>query len=447
MPQEGRESAETSRSTSGLLPLFQTTAMPLVPRSRPDGFISESKVAVLHNPEAGSDEWFHGTSYHPDYAFDLPEVNHDNEQEYGVGHHWNTALGTHWTSLHDVATRIAHDSDSGGDDAEPHVFHARLHLNNPRHYDSEFDMDREVYGHEYDTGNHPSRHDQFHLEEWEGHPYLGHERDLRTRGSGNPGRFTQWISNHPDRYEIGQRFKQRLIDAGHDGITYGNEFETAHGVGHRGGPTHISAIAFHPDQTEITGVHQVGHPCPGRPSSFTTGRTAAVHTATDATFAKSSMMIALVPPRSLADKLVVDDGEEATEMHVTLAYLPHVEPHDTGRITGVVAEWASRHRAPVCRIQGAGTFVKPGAHVLWAAVDVLDSSRLHSTLIDALERAGFKPSKEHGFTAHLTMAYRKHHVRFLPKIEPESFTAYNAWVCRGDDWRPVPFGGGTAKQD
>lgn len=430
------------------------------------------------NARAGHDDWFHGTRA----AFDHPEVNERDERDNAGHRHWNTALGTHWTGRHDIASTIAsdnttapEDSDEGDDwdgededtePATPRVFHARLHIRNPKRYDSEFDMDREVYGHEYDADNQPSHHDEFHLEDWEDDPYLGHEDDLRQapdmiRGYGDTRRrFSDWISHHPDRHGIAMRFKQRLTDAGHDGVVYGNEYEKARHSGHG----HASAIAFHPRQVEVTQIHHAEHSClgggelenfrhprPGQPALPGMGpgleHLAAKDGTSDAEFGKSSMMIALVPPRTLAEKMVEKDGEPAHDMHVTLAYLPHVDSGATGRIAGVVAEWASRHRAPECRVQGAGTFVAaPGkAHVLWAAVDIKGSSHLHSTLVDALESAGFAPAKDHGFCAHLTLAYKKHHVRFLPKITPESFTAHTVWVCRGGDWRPVPFGGATAQ--
>lgn len=424
------------------------------------------------NSRAGHDDWFHATRY----AFDHPEVN-DAVEEDNTGRHWNTIMGTHWTGRHDVADAIGSDNltnhedydDEGGDEdrhqdghGSPRVFHARLHLKNPKRYNSEFDMDREVYGHEYDHGNQPSHHDEYHLDEWDGHPHLGHEDDLRegVREGHGDRRFADWIGAHPDRYNIGMRFKNRLREQGHDGIVYGNEFERAR----YSGQGHPSAIAFHPSQVEVTQTHRIGHPClggeelanfrhprPGQPALPGMGpgleHLAGKDGTSDADFAKTSMMIALVPPRTLADGLAgqVEDGEPATEMHVTLAYLPHVEPHDTGRIAGVVSEWASRHRPPVCRVQGVGTFVNIGNHPMWAAVDIPGSSRLHSTLVDALKAAGFVPAEDHGFTPHLTLKYQKHHVRFLPKIEPESFTCHTAWVCRGADWRPVPFGGATAK--
>lgn len=383
-----------------------------------------SHAAILRNPrnrDASNEDdpdaketWYHGTGA----QFDRPEAHHEE----GEWRHWNTNLGSHWSSSHALAGRFAL---AGGKGAR--VLHGRLDIRNPRRYKSEYDMDREVYSHEYDEGNRPES---------------GYDPDLRhEEHQDRPDRFAAWLSNHPDREGISARFKQRLQDAGHDGIVYGNEVEQLN-------PRKAlikCAIAFHPDQVQVTQHHPPLSGC-AKTSAHEVGHTAGMNgPASDATFEKSSVMIALVPPRDLAERLVLPDGkgEPVDQLHVTLAYIPHVEPAMLGRLTGTVAEWASRQKPIVARVQGAGTFVNVGKHPLWAAVDIPGSSHLHSSLVDALRKARFEPSQEHGFTPHMTLSYEKYHVRFIPKITPESFTCHSVYVCQGDNWRPVPVGGST----
>lgn len=435
---------------------------------------------TLPNPEAAHpangharhDEWFHASRHpfdHPgDFADDDTFDSEDGAEE-SQGAHWNTGLGVHWTSRHDVANSIArnrgHDlsyRDENFDDAKapvgahetPRVFHGKLHIKNPKVYASEHDMDREAYAHEYEDGNFPSEHDGYDDHD----DILNHEEDLRTTQQHLPDRFAHWITHHPDRHGITYRFQQRLQDAGHDGIIYGNEVETAGQRANR----HPSAIVFHPGQAEITQVHRVWEPClhgqklddfryprPGQEALPGTGpgleHLGLKGPGSDADFAKNSAMVALVPPRSLADKLVQKDGEPADQMHVTLAYIPDVGP-DRGAVHRAVTAWACRQQPIRCRVQGAGTFVTapPSPHVEHALIDVHRGSDLHSGLLAHLEGAGLTPARDHGFTAHITLAYRKHHVRFLPKITPEEFTAHHVYVCHGDDWQPVPLGGATA---
>lgn len=424
------------------------------------------------NRHARHDEWFHASRHpfdHPgDFADDDTFDSEDGAEE-SQGAHWNTGLGVHWTSRHDVANSIArnrgHDlsyRDEDFDDAKAHVgdhetprvFHAKLHIKNPKVYASEHDMDRDAYAHEYEDGNHPSEYDDYDDHD----DILNHEEDLRTTQEHMPDRFAHWITHHPDRHGITYRFQQRLSDAGHDGIIYGNEVETAGQRANR----HPSAIVFHPAQAEITQVHRVWEPClhgrklddfryprPGQ-EALPGMEPGMEHLGlkgpgSDADFAKNSAMIALVPPRSLADKLVQQDGEPADQMHVTLAYIPDVGA-DRGAVHRAVTAWASKQQPIRCRVQGAGTFVTspPSPHVEHALVDVHRGSDLHSGLLAHLEGAGLTPARDHGFTAHITLAYRKHRVRFLPKITPEDFTAHHVYVCHGDDWKPVPLGGATA---
>lgn len=52
-------------------------------------------------------------------------------------------------------------------------------------------------------------------------------------------------------------FRQRFIDADHDGIVYGND-EPGERVRSSRLEANLAATAFHPDQIEITGHHLLG---------------------------------------------------------------------------------------------------------------------------------------------------------------------------------------------
>lgn len=221
------------------------------------------------NREDSPETWYHGSPYayrHMDsdapasMAADMDEPSHE---------HWNNLLGGHFAGHEGTAATFVHESSSGsyeGDRSPGYIYHARLHIRNPRHYPSEFDMDREAYGHEFDHGNYPVNHDPDFEDEWDGDPNLSHHDDLRkqpdtmtipdeitggTRNVDNRMRFGRWLSVHPDKAGIAERFKGRLEAAGHHGVTYGNEIEQ-----NNGGTGGTCAIAFHPHQVQITQRHE-----------------------------------------------------------------------------------------------------------------------------------------------------------------------------------------------
>lgn len=242
---------------------------------------------ALRNPQTGGREWYHGTrSSGAQLAGGFRLTEHDPEAESG-GHwaaHWNALLGVHFAAHHRAADKFA-DPDGGvggasgtrnGPRETPSVVHARLHLASPKHYASEHDMADDVYEHEYD-----SRHN--YLSEHPDHTYaasiyFGGDSDHRNRvrkgewetfddwddigerGEEQPEpvyRRTQWLNLHPDKGGIVQRYKERLQAQGHDGIVYGNE-EPGERVRSSRPEANLAAIAFRPDQIEITKHHLHG---------------------------------------------------------------------------------------------------------------------------------------------------------------------------------------------
>ena len=248
--------------------------------------------AALENPihkRTGKDEheWFHG-SKHEFHEFGDPE--HDSPLSFAEDHedntHWNTLLGNHFTSDHQVAEDFAqgnHNSANNSSSSQSgRVIHTKLHLKNPKVYASEHDMDQEVHEFEHKRGNTIDSHfpppseaeakdwDQF---DWEDHHaemgraqhYANDSEKPFDRDESDPGqpysghvhpKSMGWLNHHPDKYNIAIRFKHRLQDAGHDGIVYGNEFERSNH-----GSSATSAIAFHPHQIEITQDHTVNKNC------------------------------------------------------------------------------------------------------------------------------------------------------------------------------------------
>ena len=163
---------------------------------------------------------------------------------------------------------------------------------------------------------------------------------------------------------------------------------------------------------------------------------------------EGGIMIAVVPPEDLAARLAVEDGEDPSQLHITLAYLgrtPEYTSDQLDHLPEMVAAWAEANEPLKATVQGAGTFVKAeedGQHVLWASVDAPGLERLHVSLVDFLASRGYSPRGDHVFIPHMTLAYGKHHFRFMPKIERESWRVNEVWICVAGRWESVTLGAG-----
>lgn len=269
--------------------------------------------AALHNPTgelrgAHPEEWYHGSKndfeeFHDPMETSPLAYSHDPDDD----SHWNTLLGNHFSSQHQIAEKFAgggHQGRGGGDDDDEdsaeHLIHAKLHIKRPKTYRSEHEMDQEAYEHERAQGNHIDNHlsgdpdqdeDDYPLASRyagdSGHHYTINDQDHGAYGYHSHFHpvATGWLNSHPDKLDIAARFKKRLQQQGYDGIVYGNEFEQdawdkgnknpdayTHppldmpevGEHNRKVPQHsITAIPFDTKQIEITQHHYGrGHKSP-----------------------------------------------------------------------------------------------------------------------------------------------------------------------------------------
>jgi hypothetical protein len=167
------------------------------------------------------------------------------------------------------------------------------------------------------------------------------------------------------------------------------------------------------------------------------------HVSPDGSPEPEGIMVAIAPPEKVVDALLVEGGETAENMHVTVSYLGSTTEYDKQQLDDVVEcvrAWAETQQPFECRVQGAGTFVNDEVHVLVALVDAPALTRMHVDLTDYLRRHGYSPHEDHSFTAHLTLSYERHHVRFLPKITPVSWEVTELWVAVGGQWESVKLG-------
>lgn len=156
------------------------------------------------------------------------------------------------------------------------------------------------------------------------------------------------------------------------------------------------------------------------------------------------IMIAIVPPKSVGRKLLVEGGEPLEALHVTLAYLGSSGEHTKAQMASLpslVEAWARTQKPFEAKVAGAGTFVNPGSHVLMAHVDIPGGGGVRHSLDELLQEHDYKVRNDHGWTPHITLKYHTSHVRFLPKVEPATWDVKEIMLCIGGTWTPIRLGG------
>lgn len=373
-------------------------------------------------------EWFHGSGA----AFDQFDLSKNKTvQDEDDAKHWNSHLGAHFTSDHRVAQEFAQRQGGG------HVYHAQLHLQNPKHYDSEHDLDKEAvlwaHANGHDMGpsvSKPAYRANIEPDEWQFHVKYDDHGEVR-----------------PEARAIAHGFRDHLKAQGHDGITYGNEFEGANN-GFHAGERHLSAIAFHPDQIAITQRHGGDETHTSRTSAlrFTDAEERLIQRQAAAVAHDDGVMVAFVPPRETAEQLALQDGQPVDDLHITMAYLGNAADYTREQLKllpQVVGAWAVRHKPVTIRIGGVGKFNNAfkDQYVLWAAADIPGGAQMHADLARYLEGHGYRLPSEHGWTPHMTLRYVDQHFRFMPHLDNHRWEASEVVTFVRGERHPARFGG------
>lgn len=240
-------------------PVCATTTPTLVVQAGPLPAPHPNPRAEFRDGGPNGTHWYHGTNFNPESSEEPKRLRpepRDYSDSSAYHKHWNTDFGVHFTSMPDVAREFARNFAGPDRGTPPHarIAHADLHMRNPKHFDNEHAMVDHAIGIARDHGLH---HDVT------GDPEYDDIRDGYEDEVGI-GKKDEWLNSHPHREQIVNHFEGDLKDKGHDGITYGNNYE--------GPPGHTCAIAFR--STPVT-IHHWEHLLP--PSSRTSKIAAALH--------------------------------------------------------------------------------------------------------------------------------------------------------------------------
>jgi 2'-5' RNA ligase len=161
-------------------------------------------------------------------------------------------------------------------------------------------------------------------------------------------------------------------------------------------------------------------------------------------------MVALYPPREIAEKIALEDGEPVDQLHVTLVYLGNQEwtGEQLDQVRRIVAQ-ACAFTLPIpASIAGSGVFTEGEKPVTYLAIDAPGINRLRERIFDRLKSAGIPVSEDHSFTPHLTLRYgdppedweSPRGVRFtftdlVIAVDDDRFAAFPLALTKGE--RPV----------
>lgn len=159
--------------------------------------------------------------------------------------------------------------------------------------------------------------------------------------------------------------------------------------------------------------------------------------------ADKGVMIAFVPPLDIRQEMSQYGGEGVSDMHVTLAYmgkLDELTPKQRRYLPGLVRNWSVAQQTLHANFNGVGTFSNPGQHALLALPDIPHATKLRESLVDYLEAHGYPVYHNHGWSPHMTLAYSKHHYRFVPKASHLSWPIDSVSVFIAGRETVIPFG-------
>ncbi len=127
----------------------------------------------------------------------------------------------------------------------------------------------------------------------------------------------------------------------------------------------------------------------------------------------TSAVVALYPPRDVAEELALAGGYDPDELHVTLAFLGSdaVLRLDRQAVEAVLGPLAAALPALTGNVSGIGRFtpeIPPGTgDAEWPLVALIDMPALpefRQRLVHALGAAGIDVARDHGFCPHMTLA-------------------------------------------
>lgn len=160
------------------------------------------------------------------------------------------------------------------------------------------------------------------------------------------------------------------------------------------------------------------------------------------------VMICLVPPADVSERLVVDGGESVKELHCTLLVLGPASAMSPARmmaVQGALAVLAANTSPIKARVGGAGRFSNLPLEAFHALVDSPELTWVREQLVRRLSDAGvYQSVQDHGFVPHITLKYVKPAEPTPCRIDAQELKFSGITVAVGDQWTTYEFLGAQA---
>lgn len=118
-----------------------------------------------------------------------------------------------------------------------------------------------------------------------------------------------------------------------------------------------------------------------------------------------SAMLALYPPPELAEALALDDGLDASEIHLTIAYAGDAADVDA-RALSLAAQFLGERLPVEAVISGHARFTGGEQDCIVALADSPALEDLRADTLVVLAAAGIGVPRDHGYCAHMSLAYQ-----------------------------------------
>lgn len=118
-----------------------------------------------------------------------------------------------------------------------------------------------------------------------------------------------------------------------------------------------------------------------------------------------SSFVGIVLGEEVGKQLMIPNGLEANDLHITLAHIPSIAASHLGAAQLAMQHVAARFSPMEANINGLGRFQNGDAATVFAIPDIAELGFLRAEVVSELLRSGVPVSTDHGFMPHISLLH------------------------------------------